>query len=137
MKNIAFIISIIFYFISCNTDSSPLGYIDSGYIVSVVPTGRSQNGFVEFKFSNTLDDTLWYWGYNKNSPLYLTQIFSDTGWVYYGGWCGTGVRKIEFAPYESFRVNVIKPSPNTAWRVGIYTFRDVDGVGEYSWSNIQ
>jgi hypothetical protein len=137
MKNLACLFSSIIYFVSCSTNFSPIVDVSREYTVSIEPTGKSENGFIEFKFSNTINETLWFIGYSKNSPLYLTQIMSDTGWVYYGGWCGTGTKLFQFAPFKSFYLNVVAPSRNTTWRVGLYTLREVDGDGEYNWSDIQ
>ncbi len=137
MKTKSFFILGLLYYMSCSTGIYPLGYHDIDYSVLIEPTGKSQERFVEFRFSNLTDDTLWYWGHSKNSPIYLAQVMGDSGWAYYLGWCGTGITKIQFAPHKSFKVNVMKPSTNRAWRVGLQIYRDVEGDGKDNWSDIQ
>ena len=137
MKTLSFLILSIFYIISCSTGIYPLEPSKDNYDVLIAPTGKSEDIFVEFGFTNITDNTLWYWGYSENSPMYLAQVRSDSGWVHYLGWCGTGLRKIPFHPYRSFKINVMKPSTNKAWRVGLQVFRGVEGGVEEYWSDVQ
>ena len=90
--------------------------------------------YYTFRVINNRDKTLWYSGYQEGSPIYTTQVLSDTGWVYSGqGWCGTGLTMIEFSPGSSFTISVIKPESIRVWRVGIYYY-DENDIGAYCWS---
>ena len=119
---------------SCETGLAPSGVINHEERVLIWSTGNSYDRIVQFKFQNTLEDTLLYLGYSKGSPLYAIQISSDTGWVNVGRWCGTGTKELEFAPKESFLVDVHEPCYDRPWRVGLYTYLINEQAGKYSWS---
>jgi hypothetical protein len=137
MKTIIYIFSFIIFSISCNSDFSPLSDFHIDYEVMIQSTGNSQADFIEFKFNNTISDTLLYWGYDKYSPFYTIQIKADSGWVNYGGWCGTGAKLFQFDPFESFNVYVHTPRSHKPWRVGLYTTSKSWQYGKFSWSVIQ
>ena len=137
MKNSVYIFSFIIFCISCNNNFSPLSDFHEDYEVLIQSIGNSQDGFIEFKFSNTTDETLLYWGYSKHSHLYLIQIMTDSDWAYHGGWCGTGAGFVQFDPHESFNVDVHNPSSDKPWRVGLETVRKANEDREYSWSSVQ
>jgi hypothetical protein len=119
------------FMFACEKDQSPL----SSESISIIPISMGAEDHYTFKVINNLDKTIWYSGYQQGSPIYATQIISDTGWVYSGpGWCGTGLTKIEFRPGSSFTISVLKPDTDREWRVGIYYYYHYDDNGEYLWS---
>lgn len=138
MKKRRLIFLILIMCFSCKTDFSDLGDFDNEYDVLIVPTGNSNSDYIEFKFLNTSDHTLWYRGMGKESPIYSEQILSDSGWVSYIWWrCLTGSNMYKLAPYKSLKSNVPQPDKNAPWRVGLLTRRELDGENYYNWSDIQ
>jgi hypothetical protein len=75
-------------------------------------------------------------GYNEGAPIYIVSVLADTGWVQFGGWCGTGLSEIKFNPGDSFLIGVNKPQEYNTWRVGIHVFYDFDREGETIWSQV-
>lgn len=136
MKNI-FIILVPLLIFSCNGDNNPFESIDSEYKILIEPTGKSGNGLFEFRFRNVSAESAGYHAYSKSSPLYLTQVMTDTGWVNQIGWCGTGVSTYYLAPYESITVDILRPDNSLMWRVGLYTTCQSDESYEISWSAAQ
>lgn len=137
MKSFILILLWLFVSLSCSTNTEPIGIVSSDYNVYIAPTGKTDNGYIEFKFTNISENILHYTGYNENSPFYMIQVKNDTGWVNSLGWCGTGAKIYNFYPGQYFKVNIYQRTDNKLWRVGIYTTSNMELAGEYSWSDVQ
>ena len=122
------------FFLSCERNSNPLtsfGYED----IAIAVAGKSDNNIYNVIITNHFRQAVWYSGYQKGSPIYSTQVYSESGWSGAGpGWCGTGVERIKFNPGETFSRNVMKPETEGLWRVGIYIYTNSEQDGKYYWS---
>ena len=137
MRRMIFFSILFFSLISCLRDTNPINSTVDNDGIIINSTGQSQDGIYKFKISNTQESSVWYLGYQEHSPIYTTQVLSDTGWVYSGlGWCGTGLMKIEFNPGDSFMIDVKKPDTNRPWRAGILIYINIEDNDRYSWSNV-
>lgn len=132
-----FIFLLLISCLSCNSDLSPIIQYEGEYDVVIEPTGKTDNGNIEFKFTNTSGSILKYIGYAEDSPFYMVQVKNDTGWTNSMGWCGTGAKSYSFYPGQSFKANVYKNADNNPWRVGLYTTSKTEQDGKYSWSAVQ
>jgi len=135
MKRNILIILIICCFFSCDRNFNPLIPKGNGEEITIIFNSQIDRQFYEFQVINNLKEPVWYFGYQKGSPMYSTQIFSENEWKDSGpGWCGTGLEKIEFRPRESFSVNVRKPYTDGLWRAGVYIYLNSEESGQYYWS---
>ena len=73
---------VITFLIACENGVSP-DSID----IQLIHTGKIDGEIYEFMILNNSSSPVWYTGYGKESPLYITSILSDTGWVISGPGC--------------------------------------------------
>lgn len=138
MLKLNVVILSIIILVSCSTNTDPIDLKSSDYDVYITPTGKSDGNYVEFKFINTSDHIVWYLGFGEESPIYLGQTLSDSGWVSYIWWkCLTGAEMYTLASHKSIRTNVRRPQNDVPWRIGLWTRRDSDEEDYYSWSAVQ
>lgn len=58
----------------------------------------------ECRMTNTAPNSLWYWGFSKDEPIYRLQTPKDGKWVEVMKlWCGVGLEPRELKPGESMR----------------------------------
>ncbi len=130
MKKILISILILSAFIACEKNLSSIG--DN---VSIHYTGNSENNMYEFRVSNNTGNSVRYLGYNEGSPLFITSVPTDTGWVIKGPWwCGTGLYEVPFNSGDSYLIDVRKPDNCGTWRAGIYFFFENDDEETLIWS---
>ena len=109
------LISLSFLF-SCDTLESN----ESG-TVKIIYSGieESQNGSVAaFLLVNDTTETVQFWAYGEEAPLFSTEVLSDTGWTYLMyNWCGTGSSPIELDPGSKTKFTTSLPHYDCTWRV--------------------
>ena len=133
-KNI-YVILIFCSLYSCERNFNPVLPNVNDEEIAIIFTRQIDRQFYEFQVINNLKEPVWYLGYQKGSPIYSTQIFSENEWKHSGpGWCGTGLERIEFSPRESFLINIIKPDTDSHWRVGIHIYLNFEENSQLYWS---
>ena len=130
MKNL-FIFSLLFIvFLACEKDLSPL--VNDEFIYF---TGQTNNGLYEFRITNISDDTLLYWGYDENFPIYQYSILKNNEWEEIGpGWCGTGLNQYVLNSGDSFLINIVPPDNENPWRAAIRMYSSPTDKGDLKWS---
>ena len=122
---------VITFLIACENGVSP----DSSDI-QLIHTGKIDGENYEFMILNNSSSPVWYTGYGKESPLYITSILSDTGWVFSGpGWCGTGLMDVKLEVRETFKFNIRKPNNNNKWRGALLMKKDINEEEKEYWSH--
>ena len=131
MIKIILLLFVITFLIACEDGVSPeLSDIQIEY------TGNRDGKNYEFVIVNNSSSPVWYTGYGKESPLYITSILSDTGWVSSGpGWCGTGLMDVKLEVEEIFKINISKPNTNYQWRVALLIKTALTEEEKECWSN--
>lgn len=122
---------VITFMIACENEVSP-----SLSEIQLKHTGNGDGDNYEFLILNNSSSPVWYIGYGKESPLYITSFLSDSGWVSSGaGWCGTGLMDVKLEDKEAIKFNVGKPNNNYKWRVALLMKKDKTENAKEYWSN--
>jgi hypothetical protein len=97
--------------------------------VGVVATGEATDSESEelvslvarYRMVNAGPDTLWYTGYNRNSPLFSRELEQNGVWAAARGrWCGTGASSQALKPGDEVVFDVDIPERTTAMKVGLW-----------------
>jgi len=97
-------------------------------------TGNINGEYYEFMAINYSSSRVWFTGYDKDSPIYLTSFMSDTGWVSYGGWCGTGLKDVKLEKNEIIKFIARKPNNDYKWRVALLMKNNIEEEVNEIWS---
>ncbi len=134
MTKYIYLLLVTIFLFSCKNGVAPTS--DS---IQIMPTGKIEGEKFEFVVRNNSSSPVWYNGYGKGSPIYITSVLSDTGWAFSSyAWCGTGVMDVKFEPNEAFKIAISKPNNNKdwnkKWRVSLFIKKDKNGEAKEYWS---
>jgi hypothetical protein len=82
--------------------------------------------YAEFTLTNATARSVWFAGYDSESPLYEVQILKDGQWEDEDvGWCGVGVERLKLRSNQSttFRVPILY---ETEWDLNADKLRETD-----------
>lgn len=122
MFNYKNVLNIILFFISLSISIS-CDSVESNETgtVQILYNGIEKGEYgkaASFLLINDSTEIIEFWGYDEKSPLYSSEVLTDTGWTYLmWNWCGTGASPVKFSPGD--RIKFITPLPNIdcTWRV--------------------
>jgi len=103
-------------FYSCDTvQSNESGTLHIKY------TGIEEGEYgtvASFLIVNDTTATVNFWAYGGETPLYSTEVLTDSGWTYLmHSWCATGASSIEFKAGARKRFVTSLPNYDCTWRV--------------------
>ncbi len=116
MKKYFFILLPIIFFNCSDSITTPL----PGDSVSLTYIESSEFTSTLLLVNNT-DESIFYLGYSKCSPLKRVEMLTDTGWVTVVlDWCATGAEQIELTTKENTTIQVPAVAKNRKARVILY-----------------
>ena len=85
-----------------------------------------------FNLVNDSTETIQYFAYSEDSPLYNAEVLADTGWtILWWGWCGTGAEYFDLEPGSEVAFYSMLPPTSTTWRL-LLSVAD-PGEENYQW----